>query len=63
MTKETYAIIRRYKTNEKSSTYNIVGEKLYGDISLANSLCADFASREERHRVSFTVVAMPFNHI
>ena len=63
MTKQTYAIVRRYKESEQSSTYRIVDNKLYDDINLANSLCSDFANREDRDRVSFTVVVMPFNHI
>ena len=63
MTKQTYAIIRRYKESEQSSTYRIVDSKLYDDITLANSLCSDFVNREDCKRVSFSVVAMPFNHI
>ncbi len=63
MQKQTYAIVRRYKNNEQTSTYNIVGEKLYYSVDLANSLCADFSNRQESQRVSYTVVIMPFNHI
>ena len=63
MTKQTYAIVRRYRESEQSSTYRIVDSKLYDDINLANSLCSDFVNREDSKRISFTVVPMPFNHI
>ncbi len=63
MTTQTYAIVRRYKESEQSSTYRIVDNKLYDNINLANSLCSDFANREDSSRVSYTVVIMPFNHI
>ena len=47
MTKQTYAIIRRYKESEQSSTYRIVDSKLYDDITLANSLCSDFENMKK----------------
>ena len=59
----TYAIIRRYKESEKSSTFRIVDEKLYDDLHLANSTCLDLVNRNDRETVSFSVVIMPFNHI